>query len=302
MLHKWTKKLSGQPLCKPPEPPCADDYMVNAAAISNDGSRVVGEPTTKITKWSRTLHPCEHASTADSAFYVFNTRGSGTRLLSNEFAGDEGIYTVAISGDGAIAGGAGLLNRTNATQPRRGIARVFEVATSTLLLDTTMFVDRVNSMALSRTGEVLALVAESSLYVFIRQPAGSFGTTPQLVELSSRCDTVAVHPRGTWIAAADFKGTVYFIPIAGGVVGTPATWVAREPDATGGPSKRVKFRSAAISRIADAFVVGGGRFVYYLTRASTTANTRGPVARFANFGDVEKTRSNGSPSPTTDPS
>ena len=33
MLLQWTKKLSGPPLCKPPEPPCIDDYMVNAAAI-----------------------------------------------------------------------------------------------------------------------------------------------------------------------------------------------------------------------------------------------------------------------------
>ena len=40
MLLKWTKKLSSLPLCVSPEV-CADDYMVNAAAISDDGSRVV---------------------------------------------------------------------------------------------------------------------------------------------------------------------------------------------------------------------------------------------------------------------
>ena len=41
MLLKWTTKLSREPLCMSPEPPCIDDYMVNAAAISDDGRRVV---------------------------------------------------------------------------------------------------------------------------------------------------------------------------------------------------------------------------------------------------------------------
>src|SRR5688572_6495140 len=148
MLLKWTKKLSGQPLCMPPEPPCIDDYMVNAAAISDDGSRVVAGTYYKQYEVLPNAAPMRQRVDGRYGIYVFDTNGLGMRLFSNEFQGDEGIYTVAISGNGAIAAGAGMLNRTSAGQPRRGIVRAFEVATGRLVLDTSMFVERVNSVAL----------------------------------------------------------------------------------------------------------------------------------------------------------
>jgi WD40 repeat protein len=279
---QWTKNLSALPLCKPPES-CVDTYMVNAAAVSDDGSRVVGgtyyqhyENTTRVKVSGR------------FGIYCFDTAGGGTPLFAHEYDGDKGIYAVAISGDGTVAAGGGLLTKGSANpfKPKHGLLRAFDVATQQPLLDSSSFTDRVNSVALSRNGTVLVAVAESTLYIFHRSLTTPFATPPQSVDLAGYCETVAIHPDGTWAAAADQTGTVSVIPITDGVPGTPATWVAAEPEnptLPGSLKMPVKFHSVAIARATDAFTVGGGDVVYLLTRASMAAGTPGPVARFSSF-------------------
>ena len=41
MNLKWSHPLSSKPLCVPPET-CSDQYMVNAVAVSDSGTRAVG--------------------------------------------------------------------------------------------------------------------------------------------------------------------------------------------------------------------------------------------------------------------
>ena len=280
---KWTKKLSSQPLCVPPES-CHDDYMANAAAISDDGRRVVGG-----TYYQHYTNTTRTKVNGRFGIYCFDTAGTGTPFFAEEYDGDKGIYAVAMSGDGTVAAGAGLLTKgtNNPFTPKQGLLRAFDVATGTPLLDTSDFPDRVNSIALSRDGRVLVAVAESNLYVFQRAASQPFTTPPQFVNLAGYCETVAVHPSGTWLAAADQTGTVYVIPIDGaGTVGTPSTWIAEEPDNPALPGSikvPVKFHSVAIARNSDALAVGGGDVVYLLTRSSMAGNNPGPAARFSSF-------------------
>ena len=280
MLLKWTKKLSSLPLCVSPEV-CADDYMVNAAAISDDGSRVVAG-----TYYQNYVNTSRPRLDGRYGVYVFSTAGSGTLLFSHEYNGDKGIYAVAMSGDGTVAAGGGLLTmgRVSPFKPKRGLLLAFDVATGTRLLETSDITDRVTSVGLSRNGQVLVAVADKSLFVFLRGSSGSFSNPPHVVTLVGYCETVAVHPSGTWLAAADQQGVVYVIPITGGVVGTPVTWIANEPLNPVNPLSLmgpVKFHSIAVSRTSDAFAVGGWNFVYLLTRVSMSAGTPGPVARFS---------------------
>ena len=197
MLLKWTKKLSSLPLCVSPEV-CADDYMVNAAAISDNGSRVVaGDVLPELREYvaAKTGRPLRRLR--------FLTAGSGTLLFSHEYDGEKGIYAVAMSGDGTVAAGGGLLTmgRVSPFKPKRGLLLAFDVATGTKLLETSDITDRVTSVGLSRNGQVLVAVADKSLFVFLRGSSGSFSNPPHVVTLVGYCETVAVHPSGTWLAA-----------------------------------------------------------------------------------------------------
>jgi WD40 repeat protein len=282
MLLKWTKKLSLLPLCVSPEV-CADDYMVNAAAISDDGSRVVAG-----TYYQNYVSTSRKRVDGRYGLYVFTTAGSGTLLFSHEYNGDKGIYAVAMSGDGTVAAGGGLLTMGKASpfKPKRGMLLAFDVPTGTKLLETSDITDRVTSVGLSGNGHVLVAVADKTLLVFLRGSSGTFSNPPHVIDLIGYCETVAVHPSGTWLAAADQQGVVYVIPITGGAVGTPVTWIASEPLNPANPlslKAQVKFHSIAVSRASDAFAVGGWNFVYLLTRASMSGSKPGPVARFSSF-------------------
>lgn len=287
MLLQWTKKLSALPLCMPPET-CGDDYMVNAAAISDDGTRAVAG-----TYYQHYVNTTREAVDGHYGIYAFDTANPNNPFFVHEFDGDKGIYAVAISGNGRVAAGGGLL-RAGSVNPftsKRGLLRAFDVCSGQLLLDTSDFTDRVNSVALSRDGGVLVAVSESSLHVFLRQNSGLFAKPPQFIDLSGYCETVAVHPSGTWLAAADQNGTVYVSTITGGLVSNPTTWVALEPEDPGLANSLdvpVRFHSVAISRTADMFAVGGGDVVYLLTPASMQASPAGPVGRFTSFDATGK--------------
>ncbi|MEK7407992.1 MAG: hypothetical protein AAB225_23220 [Acidobacteriota bacterium] len=282
MALKWTKKLSVLPLCVPPET-CTDDYMVNSVAISDDGSRVVAgtyyfhyQGTTRV----RT----------DGKFgtYCYSTPGQGKRLWAKEYRGDQGIYAVAISGDGTVAAGGGLLNegKFHPHRPKRGLLRAFQVATGKKLLDSSAFPARVTSVSLSRDGGVLAAVAESSLYVFQRGASGLFSTPPKEIDLDGYSPSVAVHPSGSWLAACDTMGKVYLSTIHAGVVSQPATWTALEPTdpiLPLSPTEPVKFNCVSASRASNSLAVGGGDFVYLFTLASIQGSPPAPVARFTSF-------------------
>ena len=273
----WTQPLSALPLCVAPEA-CPDQYMVNAVAISDDGSRMVAG-----TYYQHYVGTTRTRLDGKFGTYCYDTAGTGTRLFADEFQGDSGIYAVAISGDGAIAAGGGLLKKSN---PKSGLLRAFDVGTHGKVLDKTDFPNRVNSVSLSNDGGVLAAVAESTLYVFFRAASGLFSAAPTVISLDGFCQTVAVHPSGEWLAVADEMGIVYLFTIRAGVVQPPAKWTALEPTnpALPGSSKvPVKFNCVSVARTSNWFVAVGDDFVYLFTTTAIQAAVPAPVGRYTFF-------------------
>ncbi len=185
MLLKWSQKLAPHPLCGRGES-CTDTYMVNAVGISDDASRLVAG-----TYYQNYDGAVRVRDDGTYGMYVYDTAGTGTRLFESEYKGNRGIYDVAISGDGKVVACGGLFSHGSANpfKPKRGIVRAFEVSTQKVLLDSTDFPARVNAVALSRDGGVLAAVAEFFVYVFIRQTSGLFPAAPHAIPLGrlQRC-------------------------------------------------------------------------------------------------------------------
>jgi len=272
----WKDALSAQPLCSAREG-CDDQYMVNWTAICDDASRIVA---------GTYYHPYEGTTRnlVDGKFglYCYDTAGAGTRLFADEYPGDEGIYAVAISGDGTIAAGGGLLRTTF---PVTGLLRAYDVASHRKLLDKSDIPARVNCISLSADGSVLAAVAEKIVYVFQRGANGSYAAAAE-VALGGYSETVALHPSGQWLAAADQKGKVYLICINKNGLQPALTWTALEPQNPLIPdslAEPVKLRCVSVARAGTAFVACGGDFIYLLTLASMQAASPGPVARFSTF-------------------
>ncbi|MBI3680212.1 MAG: hypothetical protein HY235_07420 [Acidobacteria bacterium] len=249
MNLKWNKLLS-------------NSFMVNSVAISDDASRVI----------SGTYYypyPGTPSDDVDGTYGTYCHDSSGTRIWAEEYDGDEGVYAVAISGDGRIAAAGGMLSGGQySDNPDTGMLRAFDAANGTRLLDFTDFRRRVNSTALSADGSVLAAGVARKVYIFVAA-GGLFPLAPAVVSAAGEVVSVAVHASGGWVAACDKRGKVYLATIAGGVVQT-FQWAA---------ATRTPFLSVAISRSSGYFVVGGGNDVLLFTLKSMMLGT-GPVARF----------------------
>jgi WD40 repeat protein len=280
MNLKWQKPLASTPLCAPPET-CTDTHMVNAAAVSDNGNRAVA--ATYYFNYEPHMR-----SRLDGTYgtFVYNTNSSGTLLFKDEFSGDQGMYCVAMSGDGktAAAGGLIAMPKQSPFKPKRGLLRAYEVPSGNSLLDTDEFSERVTSISLSRTGKVLAAVADRDLRVFIRT-SGAFTDPPHTFTLDGQCPSVAVHSSGDWLTAADENGRVYVFTISGGTVNPPKKWIALERRTPGSsaPKIAVTFRCVAVAREVDLIVAGGKDFVYLLSPASIAASPPGPLARYLSF-------------------
>jgi WD40 repeat protein len=279
----WKTALGGV-LCQPGV--CIDSYMVNSAAISDDGKRVVAGT------YYHKYQGCQRDHD-DGTFgvYVFDANGNGKPIFADTFAGDRGIYTVAISGNGEVAAGGGLLTLGGTAAPfhPKGILRAYDAATGQPLLDTTTaanfdITDRVTSIGLSADGNLLAGVAAAKLYIFRRSQSGQFAVAPEIVTLGGYSQTLAVHPSGDWVVAADEEGTVYLIDVRPNGI-TINRWTAPEepekfPPLLGTLMTAAKFQAIAVSRASDAIAVGSQRFIYHLTHASMSGQTPAAVASY----------------------
>jgi WD40 repeat protein len=279
----WKTALGGI-LCQPGA--CIDSYMVNSAAISDDGKRIVAGT------YYHKYQGCQRDHD-DGTFglYVFDAANGGTSNFADTYPGDRGIYTVAISGDGAVAAGGGLLTLGGTAPPfhPRGLLRAYDAATGQHLLDTTTaanfdITDRVTSIGLSADGNVLAGVAAAKLYIFRRSASGQFGVPPDIVTLDGYSQTVAVHPSGKWVVAADDVGTVYRVDVRHNGI-TLKKWTAPEEPETFPPQpgtlmKPAKFKAIAVSRVSDAIAVGSERLIYYLTHESMSGQTPHAIASY----------------------
>jgi WD40 repeat protein len=177
-------------------------------------------------------------------------------LWSDEWDVWDGVFGVAISGDGTIAAASGFLDMTSTGV--QGLVRAYDATANgkKLLLDYDKIGERVSWVSLSYDGKVLAAAADD-VYVFFRNQ-GNFNPIPLKLGIQGVADgfvsSVAIHPDGTWLAACDKLGHVHVarIDATKGVV-TSQTWTA---------DAQYPFLSVAIAPTVNTFVVGGGNVVF----------------------------------------
>jgi WD40 repeat protein len=253
-------------------------FWVNSVAISNDGTRVVAG--TFIHDYDQKTGKFLPNVYSRFGVYFFGDvpKAQTARVdpkWSDEFDAWDGVYGVAISGDGRTVAASGWHEKNADTQ--RGLLRAYDSDSSTtdslnLLLDFKGITQRVSWVSLSDDGRVLAAVADD-VYVFIRE-GEAFNPVPLKLgvdEVANRYVTgIAVHPTGEWLAACDSSGHVHAATIKNGAIGSKVTWNA---------GKTYPFLSVAIARDVDRFVVGGGNLVFLFDLAGlmTNPNTYQPL-------------------------
>ena len=236
-------------------------FWVNSVAISNDGKRLVAgtyihDYDQKIDKGFPNVQ-----SRFGVYFYDDVPKVQTDRVdpkWSDEFKAWDGVFGVAISGDGKIVAGSGWFDRNGDT--KLGLLRAYDAESSSagalkVLLDFKDITQRVSWVSLSNDGRVLAAVADD-VYVFVRE-GDAFKPEPVALGVSEVAKqymtNVAVHPTGAWLAACDHSGHVYAARLNNGVIENLVTWPAL---------KEYPFLSVAIASDAGKFVVGGGNLVF----------------------------------------
>lgn len=253
MALKWKADLKSRP-----------DDMVNSVAISDDAGRLVAG--TYYHNYSRVPGPSPVGTYRVSCFDA----NGGLVWMDSYASCFEGVYSVAISGDGKVAAAGGWLANDLGPKADQGLLCAYDAALGTRLLDYRQIPDRVSSVALSADGSVLAAAADK-LYVFWR--AGqSFSTRPAAIPLDPKepMTGVAVHPSGAWLVACDLAGHVCLAELGNQAIAATHTWTA--PQTT-------HFHAVAISRDAESFAAGGSKAVYYFTKNSMMANPPAPLTK-----------------------
>jgi len=238
------------------------DDMVNSVAISDDASRIAA--ATWYHNYSRMPGPSPFGS---YAVYLLDKEGNELwhDRIDNCF---QGFYSVAISGMGNVVAAGGWLDDPPGPE-RIGLVRAYDAADGTRLFpDDPPFPDRVNSVALSADGKVLAAGVDQ-LYIFLAEADGTFATPALLASPPTNpVNSVAVDPSGQWLVSCDQAGNVCLSTIANGNI--QQTFVFNDPG--------IHFHSVAIARSSEFFAAGGSHFVYLFSKTSMTQNSPGPVA------------------------
>jgi WD40 repeat protein len=249
-------------------------HMVNSVAISGEGLHMIAGSY-------YFPYPGTTSNQTAGTYGAYGFDSQGNRLWADEFAGNEGIYAVAISGDGRRAAAGGMLKGGKyGALPTVGVLRAYDAQSGHRLLDAAGIPMRINSVALSDDGAVLVAATKRTIYVFA-QTGSAFPVTPATPFAGgNNIESVAVAPDGTWFASCDMGGNVYLGTIANGTVLQTYTWTAPQTAIAKG------LITVGISR-ADSFVVGGDDVVYLFTKAAMIQGA-GPTATFHPPGAARK--------------
>lgn len=159
-------------------------YQINSTAISADGSVCL-------------LGTSEEYGTGDFGVYCYD--GAGTLRWSDSLDKDayQGVFWVALSADGAYAAAGGTISET---EDAAGFLRIYDATAFKRLVDVTM-PSRVNEVALSAEGGVLAAVAGDVLYVYGQQN-GSYLMLAEQTLSGQYCESCAISADGSLIVVA----------------------------------------------------------------------------------------------------
>ncbi|MEQ1885354.1 MAG: hypothetical protein ABL967_09855 [Bryobacteraceae bacterium] len=234
-------------------------FWVNSVAVSNNGKRVLcGTFIHDYSDNSSRFGPNEAGTFCTSCYDA-----KGKQLWTDAYEGMDGVFSVAVSGNGKIAAQGGWLDA------KHGLLRAYDAATGKILLDYSEMPQRVSTVALSNDGSILA-AASDHIYIFAKS-GNKFPAAPTCLPFGPNefLTSVAVHPTGKWIAACSKKGVIRVAELSKGVVTKTYIWTAPEgklfPDKSDSKTAPMPFLAVAISRKSDAFVVGGGDMVYRST-------------------------------------
>ena len=244
---KWFKTLS-------------KSFWVNTVAISSDAGRVVGG--TFFHDYGKDTS--RHGPNTQGTFGTYCYDSNGGPLWRDEYAGWDGVFAVAISGQGQIVAAGGWYDESQA------LLRAYDAANGKTLLDFKQVHQRISSVALSDDGTVLAAAADD-VYLFTRS-GGSFPATPVTLGFAESSGgfvtSVAIHPSGQWLTACDMNGNIYLATIRQGQIEHKFKWTAPPvPLNPADPSKTaaVPFLCVQIAKESESFVAGGGDLVYWFT-------------------------------------
>jgi len=241
-ILKWSKNLS-------------HSFWVNSVGISNGAGRVVA---------GTFFHDYKNPGSGPNTKGTFGTYcydANGTQLWGDEFEGMDGVFAVAISGDGEIAAAGGWHDQNKA------LLRAYDATTGSSLLNYTEIQNRVSCVSLSDDGNVLAAAADD-VYLFIKTDT-AFPSTPVRMGIAGPANnfisSVALDPGGKWLAACDTNGHVYLGVISGSNIRNyvwPAPQVPLDPSNPGAGTAFVPFLAIQVAKENRSFVVGGGNLVY----------------------------------------
>ncbi len=188
--------------------PANGKYYINSVAVSAAGDRVIGGTFYKHynASASRRSPGNDSPPPSDTGQYgAYCYDASGRQLWADEFTGWQGVYWVAMSGDGSRAAAGGLMQEA----APRGFVRAYDATTGLRLLHHPTN-DRVNQVALSGDGAWLLSAAESLL--LFRGPAQPGAGFTLAAEFKS--------PNGTGFVSASISedgGTIVYTDFGGGI-------------------------------------------------------------------------------------
>jgi endonuclease YncB( thermonuclease family) len=242
--HNWSAALSGK-------------AWVNSVAISDDGRRIAGVTF---------LHNYEAPSTMFGSYAMSVFDAQGRLLWARQYPQTlDGLFAVAISGDGQVVAGGGQLTETG------GVLCICDAGTGGVMLEERSLAACVDVVALSHDGSTVAVAAEK-LYLYQRRGEGYVSLNPPdgPVRVDDAVKAVAIHPSGKWLVAGDKSGKVTLVTLNADGIENVHCWTAPEkpidrtrPDTSCGP---IPFLRATIAENSEAFAVGGGDFVYGFTK------------------------------------
>ena len=235
-------------------------YYVNSTAISADGGRVVAGTFYHVYAPQMEALPAPPALPNQYGTYCFDR--DGEQLWADKFEGYEGVYAVAISGQGNIAASGGWFS----SSPFAGFVRAYEVDKGPANILDFRTPERVNALALSSDGSTLVAAADKVYY--FKQTNGVFSGQPDELPLlapppgskaANSAQAVAITSDGEWILVGDYFGNVYLA--SNGSFDKPFVW-------SGAPAIST-IHSVAMTPDGDWFAAcGSGSTVYVFSRNS----------------------------------
>ncbi len=243
-------------------------YYVNSTAISADGKFVVAG--TFFHQYSPGSASPQQPTGQPDEFGTFLFDRDGKQLWADKFVGYEGVYAVAISGDGSVAASGGWFS----SSPFQGYVRAYAIADGPASIIDYRLGTRVNALALSADGSTLVAAADN-VYVF-QKSNGVFPKTPAILPLNAvenavsgstpnSAQAIAITSDGRWIVIGDYVGNVYLVENNAGQLGKPYIW---------NTSPLTTVHTVALTPDGQWFAVAGsGGILYLFSISSMTGST-----------------------------